>query len=152
MANNFTNDKYMTYDIEKHQYILTPQALLDLKGVDLSAIFNEDQDVQTQAFLLRVSQAVYGYALGLAQDPMLTQYMLSLPSFRTDLRDALAEQAFDIALNRTDPGAFFSGQGINELVTPIVRSMMLNSGIAFRGTYARNSYPADWMDSKGTAW
>lgn len=149
---NYTNDDDMAYDLKRHRYTLTKQALLDLKGVDLEALFSENPDRDIPAFLDRVSQSVYSYVLGLARDAELTQYMLSLPHFREGIRDALAEQAFDIAINRTDPGAFFAGTGVNELVTPIVRAMLLDSGVAFRGKYAQQSYPTNWMEKKGVDW
>lgn len=59
------NDKYMIFDEDNGQYILTPDCLKDKLGVDMLGAINErngiNPSVMVNMFLRIVSDTVYGY-------------------------------------------------------------------------------------------
>ena len=147
MAAFYVNDDYMTYDLAAHRYTLTPRAVLDLRGIDLSQIFTKDSDADIAAFLTRVSVETYLYIYAGVRDREVSQYMAAQPRYRDAIRDAMLEQAYTMLTSRADPTAFFSDRAGTRTLSIAAALALDESGAHFRGKWT--NYDPKFLDGKG---
>ena len=90
------SDKYMTYDFNKHRYILTNAYITEVLGIDLMArlkVSNVSSTTIIDSLLNRISNRVYNY-LFTHNDRQAIEYLVAkFPSARAIMKDALGEQA-----------------------------------------------------------
>lgn len=92
------DDEYMFYDWDNHRYVLTPKAIIDNVGEDLSIILNKGRSVNTQMlpqmFLDEISDFVYNdiYAHS-NQNDIQEFYLAKLQTTRKIIFRAMLEQA-----------------------------------------------------------
>lgn len=59
MKVNITNDAYMRYDYELHQYIVTPEAIQKYIGIDIYSVYTNQQTAHAE--LVNQSTQVYSW-------------------------------------------------------------------------------------------
>lgn len=137
---NYYDDEYMFYDIRKHRYILYPDALQNLYGINLIDVLDSDSDIDPETlperFLDRASLILYTYMYSWAENKDKTEYVLSLEGKREGIKDAMLEYVYSLLMNNTDPSIFFTGNSLRAVeVPPNVQTILLNNGLIFRGRY-----------------
>jgi len=149
---NYVNDNLMYYDIRKHQYILTPDAIVERYGINLADILDSDgmvsPDRLPEMFLEEVSRSLYAYIYLWAKDRDKTMYVLSLPKYRDGIQACLEALTYAYLLSNTNPGLYFTGNSLNAIeVNPQVQTMLLQYKLIFRGEY--RGLPEDYKDKLG---
>ena len=142
----------MYYDLNKHRYILTPEALNDDYGIDLAATLrtsgDSNPDTLPERFLKRVSLIVYNYIYSWAQDKDASEYVFSDPEYRETIKEAMEELAYAWLTSNSDPSVFFTEDIYTNIkVNPAVHTILVDNGLLFRGKYI--NLPKDWIDTKG---
>lgn len=148
----YISDEYMEYDIDKHRYILTNEAMEEFYGIDLRAVLNAEGDFNPDTlpyrFLDRVSKQVYNYIYSWAADKNQTEFVISDKSYRQDIQDAMLELAYSYLMENKDPNILFKESSLGTIVVPpVVQTILMNGGLLFRGQF--NGLPSDYLDSKG---
>lgn len=149
---NYSNTNRMFYNINKHRYILTPDAIEQTYGIQLLDVLDSDGDISPdtlpERFLDRASKMLYTYMYSWAEDHDKTEYVLSLPKNRDGIEEAMEEYVYSLLMNNTDPSVYFTGNSLNAVeVPPNVQTILLNNGLIFRGTYC--NLPEGWHDTRG---
>lgn len=91
------DDDYMIYDWEEHRYVLTPKAIIDKVGEDLSIILNKGRSVNTQMlpqmFLDEISDFIYTDIYNHSnQNDIQEFYLAKLETTRKIIFRAMLEQ------------------------------------------------------------
>lgn len=146
------NTRYMVYNLDKHRYILTQDAIAENYNFNLRDILDTDGTISPDAmpnnYLDRVSMILYMYIYSWAQDPDATEYVLSLPKYRDTIQSALLELTYGFIMNNTDPSIYFTGDTLKTIeVNPAVQTILMNGGVLFRGQYF--NLPYNYQDLKG---
>ena len=137
---NYTDSGNMIYDLNKHRYILTPDAIQEVYGINLADALDSDSDISPETlpdrFLERASKILYNYMYSWAEDKSATEYFLSLPRNREAIEEAQLEYVYSLLMNNTDPSIFFTGNALHAIeVPPNVQTILLNNGLIFRGRF-----------------
>lgn len=148
----YFNDNYMTYDLNNHRYVLTEDALLEDYGIDLNSTLDSEGDANKdklpERFLKRVSMMLYYYIYSWSQNRDDTEYVISGVDYREDIKQAMEELAYSFLINNTDPSLLFTGNTLKTSeVPPTVQTILMDSGLLFRGTYTR--LPENYKDTRG---
>ena len=149
---NYTDTQEMYYDINHHRYVLTPDAIVERYGIQLSDILDSDGMVSAdrlpELFLERVSKELYSYIYLWSEDHDKTEYVLSLPKYRDGIQDAMEEFTYTLLMSNTDPSVYFSGNSLKAVeVPPSVQTLLLQHKIIFRGRYY--GLEPDFMKDRG---
>lgn len=152
MDKNYKDTNEMYYDINHHRYVLTPDAILERYGIQLSDILDSDgmvsPDRLPEMFLERVSRNLYAYIYLWAADHDETEYVLSLEKYRDGIQEAMEEYTYTLLMSNTDPSLYFSGNSLNAIeVSPSVQTILLEYKIIFRGRYL--GLPEKYKDDRG---
>lgn len=124
------SDNTMTYDAEKHQYILTLAYVKDKLGVDLPERINtapsDDPQRVAQAELERISDEIYSYIYAHNSNNEVQEYFVAkLESTRVIIRDAMKEQ---LAYNLTS-GALSRFSGVNVKTGQVIDQKALRKAV-----------------------
>ena len=139
MANNYTIDEYMNYDLETHRYTLTPAGYSHYGHEDISNKFNgsaENIESEINSILADASMAVYTYIAerGSNVNPTVTTYVTTLPEYRRAIADAMAATVTGLLYNKDNPALrYIKPTEVIDLV-PRARQILETSGVVFRGT------------------
>lgn len=149
---NYTDSGNMIYDLNKHRYILTPEAIQEVYGINLVDALDSDSDASPETlpdrFLERASKILYNYMYSWAEDKAATEYFLSLPRNREAIEEVQLEYVYSLLMNNTDPSIFFTGNALNAIeVPPNVQTILLNNGLIFRGRFY--NLPQDYQKGRG---
>jgi hypothetical protein len=165
----FTNDFHMNYDLERHRYVLKPEAIRDLYAIELISALDTSGSISArktvEAMLNRASSTVYNFIY--SKHPNEVEYwtyrLVKHSEYRRVIEDAMAELVYYWLTNNNDL-SIQSGISINagklferidalrNTVPVSVEQMLYNSGITVR---ARTPYDADYVAdkaTKGTNW
>lgn len=104
MQNYPFNDRYMIFDEEMDQYVLTEAYALEQLGIDLSSQVNErnavNPEIMLKRYLKTVSNMIYNFIRGYALDDLRQNELLKfVPSLRTILREAMGAQLLYMRMN-----------------------------------------------------
>lgn len=148
----FISDDYMYYNIRKHRYILTNEALVEEYGIDLYGVLNPEGDANPDTlpdrFLNRVSKEVYEYIYSWSSDRDATEYLISDEQYRSTIEEAMLELAYTFLMTNTDPNMLFKETSLGTIVVPpTVQTMLINNGLLFRGEIF--NLPPDYKKTRG---
>lgn len=104
------DDEYMTYDYRSHRYVLTPKAVLDELGENLDIILVNADPVTRNAFLQKVSRAVYNY---IKQGSSSWEYVEYIMAKDGRLRDTIKEMLVSQVEYMLTDGAVADYSGVN---------------------------------------
>lgn len=98
------NDRYMIFDEEMNQYVLTEAYAIEQLGIDLSEQVNErnavNPEIMIKRYLRIVSNEIYNYAHSFAlDDNRQRELMKYVPSLRYIIREAMSAQLLYMRLN-----------------------------------------------------
>lgn len=149
---NYKNSNKMKYNLSKHRYILTPEAMEQDYGIQLLDVLDSDGDISPETlpdrFLDRLSLIFYNYLYSWAKDKNKTEYVLSLPRYREGIENGMKELCYAWLMNNTDPSVYFTGNSLKSIeVPPAVQTILLNEGLIFRGDFY--NMPNDYLNTKG---
>lgn len=104
MQNYPFNDRYMIFDEEMDQYVLTEAYALEQLGIDLSSQVNErnavNPEIMLRRYLKTVSNEIYNFVRSHALDDHRQNELLKVvPSLRFILREAMAAQLLYMRMN-----------------------------------------------------
>lgn len=102
---NYRNDKYLTYNLEDHRYVVNPEGFNEVYGVDLyeELAANNNANSFVNGFLYRASLVLYNYVYEFSRDKAEREYMMSLPEHRQAIKEALYELVYSWLVNHYDP-------------------------------------------------
>jgi len=148
----YINDEYMIYDLNKHRYILTPEALEKDYSINLAQTLDTDDSSDPERvpelFLDRCSKIIYTYIYSWASERDKTEYIIANEKYRETIKDAMEEYVYSLLLNNKEPNLLFSGKTIADLeLPPSVQNILRTSGILFRGKYI--ILDQNWKEKRG---
>lgn len=162
---NYINTEYMTYDLQHHRYVLTPQALMDNRGINLYDYFTESDnpEIDVEIFLKRLSLELYSFIYKFNNRTRdLKEYILSLPEHRDGIQESLEEFVYAIIKNGTDPNLYFKKDDLNtplhvayrgivktQYVPDSVRMILDAYQLTYAGNYLPGTYPHNYKEMKG---
>jgi len=145
----FTNpisDDNMTYNTEKHRYILTEEYVRE-QGIDLSLVLNTEHMPEPskapKLFLERVSFLVYSNIYKYGRQRAAKEYILACnPDMREVIKNAMIERIFYIYGSgdlSTKSGAIIeNGTRVNTqdlIASPQEENILRTAGLLHRGEY-----------------
>lgn len=163
---NYINTEYMQYDLQHHRYVLTPQALMDNRGINLYDYFSESDnpEIDVDIFLKRCSLELYSFIYKFnIKTKEVKEYILSLPVNRIGIQESLEEFVYAIIKNGTDPNLYFKKDDLNtplhvafrgivktQYVPDSVRMILDSYELTYSGKYLPGTYPHNLNELKGT--
>lgn len=102
---NYSNDDFMTYDINSHRYVPTAEGFNQVYGINLfdELSSNTNSSAFVHGFLYRASLILYNYIYEYAQNKDEREYTLSLQKNRQCIKEALYELIYFWLINKYDP-------------------------------------------------
>jgi hypothetical protein len=159
----------MNYDLERHRYILKPEAVRDLYAIELIQALDTSGSISArktvEALLNRASSTIYNFIY--TKHPNEVEYwtyrLVKHPEYRTVIKDAMAELVYYWLTNNNDlsiqsgisidAGKLFDRiDSLRNTVPVSVEQMLYNAGITFR---ARTPYDGEYVAdkaNKGVTW
>ena len=149
---NYIDTEEMYYDITKHRYILTEDAIVNRYGLQLSLLLDGDSEVNPdtigERFLQRASVVLYNYIYSWSSNKEDTEYVISFPKYRDAIQEAMEELVYGWINSNTDPNIFFQTNALECIkLVPSAHTILLNNGLLFRGTYT--NLPKDYQLGRG---
>lgn len=163
---NYINTEHMIYDLQHHRYVLTPQALMDNRGINIIDYFSESDnpEIDVDIFLKRCSLELYSFIYKFnIRTKDIKEYILSLPINRDGIQESLEEFVYAIIKNGTDPNLYFKKDDLNtplqvayrgivktQYVPDSVRMILDSYELTYSGKYIPGTYPNNFRETKGT--
>jgi len=165
----FTNDNHMFYDLERHRYVIKPEAVRDEYSIELISALDTSGSINSrktvEALLKRASTTIYNYIY--TKHPGEVEYwtyrLVKHPEYRLPLQDAMAELVYywlmsnnDLTIQSgisIDTGKLFEKiDSLRNQVPISVENILYNADITTR---IRTPYDQDYVNDKplkGVSW